>query len=208
MQHQSCDIPQWMAGKEEVHSRSLARRDAQESEVFMTRRNILITGRPGIGKTTIITKMAEALEDLDPVGFITREIREGGARKGFTFVSLCGEEGVLAHVDTRSPFRVGRYKVDRDGFERMLASLDLLASPSRLVLIDEIGKMECFSPKFIRTVEALLDSDKILVATIAAKGAGFIGSVRARPDADLLEVTVVNRDSLPRDLVSRIRTLL
>lgn len=173
----------------------------------MTRRNILITGRPGIGKTTIITKLAEALKDLDPVGFTTSEIREGGVRKGFTFVSLRGEQGVLAHVDIRSPFRVGRYKVDRDAFERLFASLELLASPSRLVLIDEIGKMECFSQEFIRTVEALLDSHKIFIATIAAKGSGFIESVRARPDSDLVEVTAENRDGLPLELASRIRTL-
>jgi len=37
------------------------------------KKNILITGQPGIGKTTFIKKLAEELKVLHPSGFYTTE---------------------------------------------------------------------------------------------------------------------------------------
>ena len=79
-------------------------------------KNLLITGLPGVGKTTLMTKLHEALKDFHPVGFCTAEIRQEGIRKGFELVDLEGKGGVLSHIETLSPYRVSRYKVDVDGF--------------------------------------------------------------------------------------------
>ncbi len=46
------------------------------------KKNLLITGLPGIGKTTLIKKLSEELKVLHPAGFYTEEIREEGQRKG------------------------------------------------------------------------------------------------------------------------------
>lgn len=162
--------------------------------------NILITGRPGVGKTTLLVALSRELSPARSTGFYTREIRERGKRRGFELVSLDGERMTLAHTDFAHGPSVGKYKVDLPGFE---AFLDRLASPeggAGLVLIDEIGKMECLSPKFNRYTEKALDAPPPLVASIASKGAGFIDAVKKREDVRLTEVTENNRDDLVHEL--------
>ena len=108
------------------------------------RPHILITGLPGVGKTTLIRELAKRLAEYHPAGFYTEEIRnKQGTREGFRLVTLCGRQLVLSHVNHPGPHRVGRYGVDVAGFERLLAEIDLRHLPSQLIVIDEIGKMEC-----------------------------------------------------------------
>ena len=159
--------------------------------------NILITGVPGIGKTTVIRKLCADLRHLNPVGFYTQEIREQGVRKGFDLVSLDGRKSILSHVDIQSHHRVGKYGVDVAGFERFLDTIDLFDPLYDLIVIDEIGKMECLSDKFRRLLVLLLDSDSQLVATIALKGGGVIDQTKNRADVRLLPVTPKSRDGLP-----------
>ena len=157
--------------------------------------NILITGPPGVGKTTAIMRLAEHLAPLHPVGFVTREIRREGRRLGFELLSLDGTvRRPLARVDLRSPCRVGKYGVDVAGFEEFLRQIDLAEPVGRPVLIDEIGKMECFSARFCTMIENLLSSPTMLIATIALRGQGFISRVQARDDITLHEVSKANRD--------------
>jgi len=166
--------------------------------------NILITGLPGVGKTTLIKNIAEALKNLRPVGFYTAEIREGGRRKGFELISLDGKKGLLSHTDVHSPYRVGRYKVDVKGFEAFLGSIPILNPSTRLIVIDEIGKMECFSDQFKNLLKEILDSEKSVIATIALKGSGVIEEIKKRNDLELFEITRRNRNSLLSDILSEI----
>ena len=162
----------------------------------LVKKNLLITGLPGVGKTTLIRKLYEALKDFHPVGFYTTEIREKGMRKGFELVNLEGKKGVLSHVDIKSRYRVGRYKVDVSGFEDFLDGITFLDPSSALIMIDEIGKMECLSTKFERIMTETLDSEKWVIATIALKGSGLITEVKQRQDVKLFEITPSNRDVL------------
>lgn len=171
--------------------------------------HILITGLPGVGKTTLIRALAKRLAGYHPAGFYTEEIRnEHGTREGFQLVTLCGRQLVLSHVGYPGPYRVSRYGVEVAGFERLLAELDFEHSQSRLIIIDEIGKMECFSRRFTDLVSMLLDSPTTLVATIALKGEGFIKRVKGRPDCRLVTVTRENRDRLLDELASELHERL
>jgi nucleoside-triphosphatase len=172
--------------------------------VSITEKNLLITGFPGVGKTTLIERLSEALTYLRPVGFYTEEMREGGERKGFELVNLEGKRGVLSHVDIRSPYRVGRYKVDISGFEDFLDGISFFDPSSGLIMIDEIGKMECLSNKFEKILIEILDSEKWVIATIALKGSGLITEVKQRQDVKLFEITRNNRDSLFSDILKEI----
>jgi nucleoside-triphosphatase len=166
---------------------------------------LLITGRPGSGKTTVLRRVAGALPGWRLGGFYTEEIREGGVRRGFRAVTLGGEARDMARVDLAGPARVGRYGVD-------LAVVDWLAAvlaPGAAVdawLVDEIGRMECLSPRFVAAVRVLLEAGAPVVATVAERGGGLIGEVKRRPDAALHTVTRATREVLPGQIVSWLRT--
>ena len=171
----------------------------------MAKKNILITGLPGVGKTTLVKKFVEELKQFHPVGFYTEEIREEGTRKGFELISLDGRKGLLSHTDIQGPRRVGKYKVDVKGFEAFLGSIPLLTPSTRLVIIDEIGKMECVSERFKECLRQCLNSENWVLATLPLKGGGFIEEVKRRHDIKLFKITQRNRDSLLLDILDEVR---
>ena len=172
----------------------------------ITKKNLLITGLPGVGKTTLIKKVCEALKDFQPVGFYTEEIREEEGREGFKLVSLEGKKCLLSHKRIESPYKVGQYRVDIKSFEKFLESISLSNPLTRLIIIDEIGKMECLSDRFKNLLREVLDSGKWMIATIALKGSGMIAEVKQRQDAKLFEITKRNRDSFLSEILREINS--
>ncbi len=167
--------------------------------------NLLLTGRPGVGKTTLVRRVLEELDDVPATGFYTAEIRSGGRRVGFRIVTLNGQEANLAHVDIPSKHRVSRYGVDVAAFERVALPC-LVPGPSPcLIVIDEIGKMECFSRAFQKAVVRALEADTPVLATIALRGDRFIEGLKAREDIELVQITPANRDNLVKKLAIRLR---
>jgi nucleoside-triphosphatase len=169
------------------------------------KKNLLITGLPGVGKTTLIKKLSEELKHLHPAGFYTEEIREAGQRKGFELISLDGKRGLLSHVEMRSPYRVGKYKVDIESFENFLNSIPFFDPSTRLIIIDEIGKMECLSDPFKNLLKKIFNSGKLVIATIALKGSGLIAGIKERDDIKLFEITKHNRDSLLFEILGHLQ---
>jgi nucleoside-triphosphatase len=177
-------------------------------DVGSVKKNILITGLPGIGKTTLIRRLSDGLKDNHPAGFYTGEIREKGVRQGFELTSIDGRKGLLSSVDLKSPFKVGKYKVDIRGFEEFLKSIPFLEDKTGLVIIDEIGKMECLSDSFRRLIKKLLDSQKPVIATIALKGGGITEEIKQRDDVELFEITHENRDSLSSEILDYVKATM
>jgi nucleoside-triphosphatase len=173
----------------------------------MSKTNILITGVPGSGKTTVFRRLVDKLRHLNPVGFFTAEIRKGGGRQGFSLSSLDGRTGILAHVDFRTGYQVGKYGVDVAGFEAFIDPLPVLAPETGLVMIDEIGKMECLSDIFTKIISEILNSEKPLVATIAQKGGGLIAELKKRSDVQLFTLTRENQDDLLEKICSVLSVL-
>jgi nucleoside-triphosphatase len=150
---------------------------------------LLLTGRPGVGKTTVLRAVAGRLPGTPLGGFYTEEIRRAGERVGFRMTTFDGRHAVMAHVAFRACARVGRYGVDVAVVDQLAAATLAVRREVTAYLVDEIGKMECLAPAFVTAMRALLDSTKPVIATIAQRGGGFIGEVKRRTDAELLEVT-------------------
>lgn len=159
---------------------------------------LLITGRPGVGKTTLIRRLAEALGD-QAGGFYTDEIRGAEGRLGFRLITLEGEEATFAHVALarRTPHRVGRYGVDVSVLDRIGVEALLRAfHKKRVILIDEVGKMELYSARFREALEELAGGPKPLIATITKASHPWADAFKRRPSVTLWEMTTGNRDLL------------
>ncbi len=171
------------------------------------KKNILITGLPGVGKTTLVKELSEKLRHLRPVGFFTAEIREEGVRKGFELISLDGRHGLLSHVEIRSHDRVGKYKVDVKGLDNFLGTISFFSPSTGVIIIDEIGKMECLSDRFKSVLEEILGSEQWVIATVALRGSGLIAEVKNREDVKLFEITQKNRGFLLMEIFKEIKVL-
>jgi nucleoside-triphosphatase len=165
----------------------------------------LLEGRPGVGKTTVLRRLVGSLRStaVPLAGFTTEEIRERCGRVGFAVESLSGERGTLAHVDLPGPPRVGKYGVDLAALER-IALPALRGTSARVVVLDELGKMELASSAFRDVVTELFARDASIVATIQAARHPFGDALKRRRDVEVLRITERNRDDLPGRLAERL----
>ena len=170
---------------------------------------LLLTGPPGVGKTTVIQKVLTGIE-ISAGGFYTQEMREGGLRQGrrigFSLRTLDGAEGVLARIDYQGGYRVGRYGVDVALFEGLaIPALERALETRELVVIDEIGRMELFSRRFQEMVLHILDQEKRHLLGVIHQGRGlFVASIKRRRDVEIMAVSRANRDKLPAQIMARL----
>jgi len=169
-----------------------------------SKKNILISGLPGIGKTTLIKKLCQELKHKNPIGFYSEEIRNDGQRKGFQLIGLNGQRTLFAHILMESNFHIGKYKVDVDAFDKFLKSIDFMSHAGGIVIIDEIGKMECMSGNFVKLIWDILDSDNTVVATISHTDGGIKGRIKQRDDIVLYRMNLDNREKIHSEILNRL----
>ena len=170
----------------------------------MTKPNILVTGRPGVGKTTLILKVTRLLT-LDVAGFYTQEVRREGRRVGFELCTFDGKKGLLAHFDIRSRFRVGRYGVHLQPLEELgVSAIETGIQRGSLIVVDEIGRMELYSASFRDVVIEALNADVGLLATVGPQPIPFLQRIKCRTDCEVLQVTTETRDAIAGDIISRL----
>jgi nucleoside-triphosphatase THEP1 len=162
---------------------------------------MLFTGLPGCGKSTIIEKIVQRI-NRPCSGFFTREIRDRGRRAGFSITTLDGQQGTLAHIDIRSRIRVGKYGVNIRDIDKIAVPSMLPKNDNVVLVVDEIGKMECYSGLFRQTLTNILDATNTVVGSISLKGGAFIGVIKKRPDTLLISVSEKNRDYLVDEFFS------
>jgi nucleoside-triphosphatase len=168
------------------------------------KKNILLTGPPRSGKSTLIEAVIGRIKE--PVtGFFTREMREGGERVGFSINTVVGKEGILAHKGMKSRYRVGRYGVNLKDIEDIAVPAMIPSMHEEVVVIDEIGKMECFSRLFRETLSQVLDSPNRVLGSIALRGDTFIEAIKLREDVMVVEVTIQNRVILMSQLLDTLK---
>jgi len=159
-------------------------------------RTVLLSGRPGVGKTTLIKKLIAALPGQSG-GFYTQEIRQKGRRVGFEIVTLEGQHATLAHVGVPGLPRVGKYGV-------YVGNVDTIAVPTiyravaeaDYVVIDEIGKMELFSDAFRAAVLHAVSSPNIVLGTVMRQAHPWVDRLKNMSGVSIIGVTVANRERL------------
>ncbi len=168
---------------------------------------IFITGEPGVGKTTLIKKVAENLGS-EAIGFWTEEVRDrrSGKRTGFRIVSTQGDKRLFASKTFRSRKLVGSYGVNVNRFEEVAVPVlekALRSSAGKVVIVDEIGKMELFSRRFRELVRTLAYEPRIkLVATLPIRDVHpLVKELRRLQGAVLIELTRDNREGMELEIV-------
>ena len=174
----------------------------------MLKKNIFLTGALSSGKTTVIKKIVDALnkQKIPAAGFYTEEERQGDRRVGFLMRTLDAQNAYLAHQDIESDYHIRRYGVDIQNIET-LAVGSIIPKEGHIIILDEIGKMECFSEKFKAAALKALDAPNIVIGTVTFGGDEFIQKIKKREDVDILEVTLDNRDKLPGIILGKIQSI-
>jgi len=169
-------------------------------------KNLFLSGPPSVGKTTVIKKVIAGI-GLKATGFYTEELRKGDRRTGFLMKTLNGKEGLLGHEDIKSLFHIRRFGVRIENIEAIAVPAITPRSADEVIIIDEIGKMEFFSQAFCEAALQALNSVNAVVGTIAVGGMDFIRAIKERADMKILEVTPLNRDTLPKQLLNELEAI-
>nr|AGC92685.1 nucleoside-triphosphatase C1orf57-like protein [Heliconius erato] len=177
----------------------------------------IITGDPGIGKTTIIQKICSLLNSsgVKTVGFFTEEVRRNRMREGFDVISLTGERGRLARdqniLTAPTKYSVGKYGVLVQEFENIALPALKECDDKSLLVIDEIGKMELFSSSFKLRIKEFFstESKNIVLATIPSrKGDPIIESIRNNNKTKIWMITREKRNIIHEKIFNDVKSVI
>ena len=166
-------------------------------------RALLLAGRPGLGKTTVIQKVVEILGERAG-GFYAEDLRGPHGRAGFRLVTLVGQTAVMAHIKFRRTGmpRVSRYGVEVGAIDGIgVAAIHGAMQARQVIVVDEIGKMELCCQHFKDIVMRAIAGPHVVVATVMSRSHAWVNVLKARPQVTVWQVTVLNRDSLARQVV-------
>jgi nucleoside-triphosphatase len=175
----------------------------------LQKRVLILTGAPGTGKTTVLSKTVDVLKarGVSVGGMISREAREGEPRVGFEVIDLAsGRHGWLAHINQKTGPQVGKYRVNLADLEGIgVKAIAEATQKYQVIAIDEIGPMELFSTKFKQVVHQALEGSKVVLAVVHTKAHDpLILETKRRDDIEIFTITVSGQDSLPDLLVEKV----
>ncbi len=171
-------------------------------------KHLLIVGRPGVGKTTLMKRLTQSLRNRPIDGFLTEEFREEEQRVGFWLSPLDGRQVLLAHRRLERGSRVGPYKVNVSVLDEVAVPIIQRGIQHAFVLfLDELGRMELCSKPFEQAVQRAFDHGPSIVATAGVAPLPFLEALKRRKDVELIPLTSANRAVVEEELTARLETL-
>lgn len=166
---------------------------------------LLLTGKPRMGKTTLIKKLIHLVGPDLCGGFYTEEITNAGDRIGFRCVAVDGESVEIANVESPSHIRIGRYGVDVEKFEDFaIHKLREALSSKKIIVIDEMGFMQMLSASFQSMVHEIISDRRIVLGTIPVESHPEIDIIKYRKEVGIISLNEFNRDRMPELLIKDI----
>jgi nucleoside-triphosphatase len=174
----------------------------------LEKRVLILTGSPGVGKTTVLAKTVSALKEHNVLvgGMFSREVREGTTRVGFEIIDIISlKRGWLAHINQQKGPQVGKYRVNISDLESIgVLAINDAVENCDVVTIDEIGPMELFSTKFREAAKKALDGKKVIIAVVHWKAQDkLVLDAKNRADSETFTVIPENRENLHEVLVEK-----
>ncbi|EDK72755.1 nucleotide kinase-like protein [candidate division TM7 genomosp. GTL1] len=159
---------------------------------------ILLTGKPGSGKSTIIRKLIESYDEPAFWVVVDSIPRPEGGRAGFIARNSLGETRIISHkTDIDSELVIGKNRVDLEAVTHMFGNITPYSN--ELVILDEIGPIQFLAPGFKEHLDKLFATHTDMIATIHFDNPQ-VAPYRVHPKIFLLEATQQNRDLLPEAL--------
>jgi len=168
---------------------------------------IVLTGRPGIGKTTILKRITSILKEKGTSvgGILTEEVREHGVRIGFDMLDVSsGLRLRLASIHGINGPRIGRYSVDLSVCSK--AASILLDTDTDVIVFDEIGPMELLSDDVSDALKRLLNVEdkKNIIVVVHRRFRHRMIYEYVKNASILIEVDTSNREFLPSYISNQI----
>lgn len=171
---------------------------------------ILLTGEPGVGKSTLLSEIIDSLSCRKQQGFITKEIRSNGSRIGFKMETFGGKSGIIASTTSQTETKIGKWYIDVNKIDELIDNLQF--SKTDLLILDEIAPMQLTSQKFIKLTQSWLDSPNNMIAIIKkdhdkveGNAKKIIADVKNRSDVVLLELTSNNYNDMKDFIIQKLK---
>ncbi|MDP2193477.1 MAG: nucleoside-triphosphatase [Alphaproteobacteria bacterium] len=168
---------------------------------------IFITGKPGVGKTTLLEQIISKLALKNMMGCVVKEQRDNGQRTGFHIQYTPAQPATLLALKNIhiSDHYVSKYSVNIDGIEHeMLPFMEkmLMTEDVPLLFFDEIGRMQNKSPLFLPMLNHLLEKSTSFLATILYDDEEWTLPFKHNPHYFFITVTEENRDMVGDQIIS------
>ncbi|MBQ9988317.1 MAG: AAA family ATPase [Clostridia bacterium] len=167
--------------------------------------HVLIVGAQGVGKSTLINKVLEALGR--PVsGFQTKKEATGADEnlRNPVYIHVPGQPRHYTEENLLGYSAVGKgFTITQGVFDRYADVVRRPVAENGVILFDEIGFMEAREKEFCAAILERLDGNIPVIAAVKNKeGVPFLDTVRSHPNCRCFYIDEQNRDALYHEVLA------
>jgi len=170
-------------------------------------KHYFLTGEPGIGKSTAIKRFFD-LSGVSCDGFFTLWTSRTGDRT----LKMYAADSSVPEAEWKSVdiavFNNGEFTIYGELFDSFGADVIKTAGRKRVIVMDEVGRMEKNSPRFIDSIFEKLDGNIPVVGVLKLMETKLFDDISNHPNTEIIPVTLDNRDDIPRYLISQLQTVI